>query len=81
MQPGSPQWEAVVQRSAQTAGIEAPLELSWAAVHDADWEAQVKASYQPLELTAGLWIVPEWCARAWALRLLHHASRCFSSVD
>ena len=72
MQVGSAGYEAVIQQSARAAGIQAPLELSWAAVHEADWEAHVKASYKPLELAEGLWIVPEWCA---ALLLMHYTWR------
>lgn len=53
--------EAAVHRSARTAACDSALELSWSSVYEADWEAQVRASYVPLQLTDDLWIIPEWC--------------------
>lgn len=52
----------MVEESRTTAGVTGPLELSWSDVFEEDWEAQVKASYKPLQLTDDLWIIPEWCA-------------------
>ena len=54
---------AIVADSQAAAGIQVPLELSWGEVTEQDWEAQVRASYVPLQLADDLWIIPEWCAR------------------
>lgn len=51
----------VIKDSATTAGVTSALELSWSQVLEADWEAQVKASYKPLQVTDNFWIIPEWC--------------------
>lgn len=69
--------ECKVAESAQIAGVAAPLDLSWGAVYDEDWEAQVKDSYRPLQLLDDLWIVPEWCALR-AHRCLHPQRSCFA---
>jgi ribosomal protein L11 methylase PrmA len=54
---------AIVADSQAAAGIQVPLELSWGEVTEQDWEAQVRASYVPLQLADDLWIIPEWCAK------------------
>jgi ribosomal protein L11 methyltransferase len=38
-----------------------PPAISVEAVRAQDWEAAIKASYQPVEVASGLWIVPTWC--------------------
>lgn len=54
--------ESVITSSAAAAGVVSPLELAWSTTVLEDWEAQVRASYKPLQLTDDLWIVPDWCA-------------------
>jgi ribosomal protein L11 methylase PrmA len=54
--------EQIVKDSARAAGIDAPLEFSWADAFEEDWEAQVKASYVPMRVLAGVWVVPDWYA-------------------
>jgi hypothetical protein len=53
--------ERVVKDSARAAGIDDPLEVLWADAFEQDWEAQVRASYVPIQLLAGVWVVPDWC--------------------
>jgi ribosomal protein L11 methylase PrmA len=53
--------DGVIKDSGTAAGVTSALELSWSQVFEADWEAQVKASYKPLQVTDNLWIIPEWC--------------------
>jgi len=52
--------ERVVRDSAQAAGTSSALELAWSEMLTQDWEAQVRASYVPVQLTNNLWIVPDW---------------------
>lgn len=51
-----------IEQSARTANVEAPLQVTTAGILDQDWEASVRASYKPLQLTGKLWIVPDWFA-------------------
>lgn len=56
--------QAAIAHSAAAADITSPLDTSTAGVFDEDWEASVRASYKPLQMADGLWIVPDWCAAA-----------------
>ena len=68
--------QSIISDSAAAAGVTSPLELCWSDVFEADWEAQVKASYKPLQLTNDLWILPEWCGAG----LLRVTARSSSSL-
>ncbi|KAK9817789.1 hypothetical protein WJX72_002183 [[Myrmecia] bisecta] len=41
-----------------------PLEFVLDSVADQEWEDAIKASYQPVQVCDGLWIVPDWCEPA-----------------
>jgi ribosomal protein L11 methylase PrmA len=56
--------QQAVKQSARAADVQAPLQLTMADMFDEAWEASVRASYIPIQLTDNLWIVPDWCAAA-----------------
>ncbi|KAJ9533636.1 hypothetical protein QJQ45_026714 [Haematococcus lacustris] len=54
-------WAAALKQAGEL--LELPLTMAGVTaspVPDQQWVAQIKASYQPLQLSPGLWIVPDW---------------------
>jgi ribosomal protein L11 methylase PrmA len=79
---------AAIEQSARAADVGAPLQVTTAEIYNQDWEASVRESYKPLQLTEELWIVPDWCAARASLfpglcRPHHHAAEpgCIAALN
>lgn len=52
---------ALLREACSVAGVPLPQPISLQAVSDADWVRQTQSQFEPLRITARLWIVPTWC--------------------
>ncbi|GAQ78479.1 similar to ribosomal protein L11 methyltransferase [Klebsormidium nitens] len=50
-----------LEEAAEILGLPGPPQYDVSMTKDQDWVETIKASYQPVEISRGLWVIPSWC--------------------